>query len=55
MQSGVPSHEALLQGVVSLGACLHPTVAEGRGQELKDDLTRQEERFSIIRESIAQR
>lgn len=55
MQSDLQSHEALLQGVVSLGACLYPTAPEGRVRELTDDITQLEERSTSMKNSITQR
>ncbi|XP_031656062.1 nesprin-1 isoform X1 [Oncorhynchus kisutch] len=55
MQSDLQSHEALLQGVVSLGACLYPTASEGRVRELTDDITQLEERSTSMKNSITQR
>uniref|UniRef100_A0A8K9Y661 Spectrin repeat containing nuclear envelope protein 1 n=1 Tax=Oncorhynchus mykiss TaxID=8022 RepID=A0A8K9Y661_ONCMY len=44
----VQSHEALLQGVVSLGACLYPTAPEGRHEESLREQT-------ALRETLQQR
>ncbi|GLD49390.1 nesprin-1-like protein [Lates japonicus] len=55
MQGETASYEVLLQGLVNLGLCLYPTAPEARIQELSDDLTQLQERFTSAKSSISHR
>ena len=55
MQRETPSYEALLQGLVNLGVCLYPTAPEARIKELRDDLTKIQERCASLKNGISHR
>ncbi|XP_061758137.1 nesprin-1-like [Nerophis ophidion] len=55
MQTETLSNDALLQGMVNLAFCLYPFAPEAGVQELNDDLTQLQQRYTSLKDNITHR